>query len=255
MQDFENKVVIVTGGNSGIGRAAAHIFARRGARVAVVARRMPEVDAVVQEIRSSGGKALGISADIGDPEQVDAMVQKTVAEFGRVDVAFNNAGVIGRWAPIGDLSGDDFDKTIGINLRGTWHCIRAEVAQMMRQGDGGAIVNTSSWLSQGALRGSGLYSMTKAGMDALARSLTFELSEHGIRINNVAPGVIDTPMTSSSTEADTLSALIAQTPMKRLGTAEETAEAAVWLCSPASGFVTGQSLLVDGGYAIPGNRM
>jgi NAD(P)-dependent dehydrogenase (short-subunit alcohol dehydrogenase family) len=255
MKDFTNKVVIVTGGNSGIGKAAALIFARRGARVAVVARRKAEVDAVVEEIKSLDGQAFGISADVGDPEQVAAMVDQTVAEFGRLDAAFNNAGTIGRWAPIDELQSEDFDHAIGVNLRGTWHCIRAEVAQMKRQGDGGAIVNTSSWLAQGALRGSGLYSMTKAGMDILAKSLTFELSEHAIRINNVAPGVIDTPMTSSSTDEATLSALIAQTPMRRLGTSDEIAEAAVWLCSSAAGFVTGQSLLVDGGYTIPGNRV
>jgi NAD(P)-dependent dehydrogenase (short-subunit alcohol dehydrogenase family) len=255
MEDFNNKVVIVTGGNSGIGRAAAHIFARRGARVAVVARRKPEVEAVVEEIRSFGGEAFGISADIADPEQVTAMVEQAVSHYGRLDVAFNNAGIIGKWAAIDDLSSEDFDHAIGVNLRGTWHCIRAEVAQMKRQGEGGAIVNTSSWLAQGALRGSALYSMTKAGLDVLVKSLTFELSEQQIRINNVAPGVIDTPMTSASTEADALSALIGQTPMKRLGTSDEVAEAAVWMCSPAAGFVTGQSLLVDGGYTIPGNRM
>ncbi|MDM9628986.1 SDR family oxidoreductase [Rhizobium sp. S152] len=255
MEDFKNKVAIVTGGNSGIGRSAAHIFARRGARVAIVARRKPEVDVVVEEIKAFGGDAFGISADIANPEQITSMVEQAVERYGRLDIAFNNAGVIGKWAAIDDLSTDDFDQAIGINLRGTWHCIRAEIAQMKRQGGGGAIVNTSSWLAQGALKGSALYSMTKAGLDVLVKSLTFELSEHGIRINNVAPGVIDTPMTSSSTDPDTLDALIAQTPMKRLGTSDEVAEAAVWLSSPASGFVTGQSLLVDGGYTIPGNRM
>ncbi|WP_277749252.1 IS21 family transposase [Paenirhodobacter populi] len=130
-----------------------------------------------------------------------------------------------------------------------------EVAQMKRQGTGGTIVNTSSWLAQGALRGSALYSMTKAGLDSLVKSLSFECSEAGIRVNNVAPGVVDTPMTSGNTDEALLATFVAQTPMKRMSTSEEIAEAAAWLCSSASSFVTGQTLLVDGGYTIPGNRM
>lgn len=255
MKDFEHKVVLVTGGNSGIGKAAALMFAQRGARVAVAARREAEVDAVVREIEALGGSALGVPTDIADPAQVKAMIEKTVQRFGKLDAAFNNAGAIGRWDAIDLVDIEDFDHAVGINLRGTWLCVREEIAQMKRQGIGGTIVNTSSWLAQGAMRGSSLYSMTKAALDSLARSLAFECSDHGIRVNNVAPGVVDTPMTSGNTTDESLAALINQTPMNRLATSDEIAEAAVWFCSDHSRFVTGQTLLVDGGYTIPGNRV
>jgi len=255
MKDFEHKVVLVTGGNSGIGRAAALMFAQRGARVAIAARRASEVDAVVREIEALGGSAMGVATDISDPMQVKEMIQRTVARFGKLDAAFNNAGAIGRWDAIDAVEVEDFDHVIGVNLRGTWLCVREEIAQMKRQGLGGAIVNTSSWLSQGALRGSGLYSMTKAALDSLTKSLVFECSDHGIRVNNVAPGVVDTPMTSGSATDELLASLISHTPMNRMATADEIAQAAVWFCSNQSGFVTGQTLLVDGGYTIAGNRI
>lgn len=254
MHDFKDKVVLVTGGNSGIGRSAALRLAERGARVAIAARRKQELEAVVGEIQAAGGEAIGIATDIGDPQQIDEMMKAVISSFGRLDAAFNNAGVLGEWDAIDACDTADFDHAIGVNLRGTWLCARAEIIQMKKQGGGGAIVNTSSWLGQGAIRGSALYSMTKAGLDAMTRALTFECADYGIRINNIAPGVVDTPMTSSGTSAETLAGLVARTPLKRLITPEEIADAAIWLCSDATSGVTGQTLLVDGGYAIPGNR-
>lgn len=254
MKNFEGKTVLVTGGNSGIGKAAALLFAKQGAQVAVAARRETEVHAVVEEIKAAGGIAIGVPTDISDAAQVSSMVETVTSEFGRLDAAFNNAGIMGRWDAIDSLTEADFDQAVAVNLRGTWLCLRAEITQMKRQG-GGTIVNTSSWLGQGALRGSGLYSMTKAGLDSLVRALTFECADAGIRINNVAPGVVDTPMTSGNTNDALLAQLLAQTPLKRLSTPEEIAEAAAWLCSSNSSYVTGQTLLVDGGYTIPGNRL
>jgi len=253
-QDFLGKTVLVTGGNSGIGKAAAVLFAQRGAQVAVAARRASELDAVVSEISAFGGTAFGIPTDVSVPEQVSSMVDKAVARFGKLDAAFNNAGITGNWGLIEDLTPEDFDQTIGVNLRGTWLCVRAEIIQMKKQGHGGAIVNTSSWLAHGVLQGSGLYSATKAGMDALVRALALECADAGIRINDVNPGVIDTPMMRSSTTEETVKPFIAHTPMRRVGAPEEIAEAAVWLCSSGASFVTGQNLLVDGGYAIAGQR-
>lgn len=254
MKKFEGKTVLVTGGNSGIGKAAALLFAKQGAQVAVAARRETEVHAVVEEIQVAGGVAIGVPTDISDAAQVSSMVETVTSEFGRLDAAFNNAGIMGRWDAIDSLTEADFDQAVAVNLRGTWLCLRAEITQMKRQG-GGTIVNTSSWLGQGALRGSGLYSMTKAGLDSLVRALTFECADAGIRINNVAPGVVDTPMTSGNTNEALLAQLLAQTPLKRLSSPNEIAEAAAWLCSSDSSYVTGQTLLVDGGYTIPGNRI
>lgn len=254
MKNFEGKTVLVTGGNSGIGKAAALLFAKQGAQVAVAARRETEVHAVVKEIQAAGGVAIGVPTDISDAAQVSSMVETVTSEFGRLDAAFNNAGIMGRWDAIDSLTEADFDQAVAVNLRGTWLCLRAEITQMKRQG-GGTIVNTSSWLGQGALRGSALYSMTKAGLDSLVRALTFECADAGIRINNVAPGVVDTPMTSGNTNDALLAQLLAQTPLKRLSSPNEIAEAAAWLCSWASSYVTGQTLLVDGGYTIPGNRL
>ncbi len=253
-KDYSEKVVLITGGNSGIGKSAALLFARRGASVAIAARRKTEVDAVVSEIEADGGTALGVTTDIADPDQVSAMIDVVVGRFGKLDAAFNNAGVMGGWGPIEDLSPADFDHVVGINLRGTWLCIRAEMSQMKRQGTGGAIVNTSSWLAHGALKGSGLYSATKAALDGLVRALALEGAEAGIRINNVNPGVIDTPMLQGTTTEESRQPFLLHTPSGRFGSSDEIAEAAAWLCSSQSSFVTGQNLLIDGGYAIPGNR-
>lgn len=254
-QGFVQKVVLVTGGGTGIGKAAAMQFARRGARVAIAARRPEALEQTVAEIRAAGGDATAFRADIAVASDVESLIASVVEQYGQLDIAFNNAGVMGKWGLSESLTVEDFDQAIGINLRGTWLCCQAEIAQMAKQQTGGAIVNTSSWLAHGALEGSTLYSISKAGLDNMVRALALETSRQGIRINNVNPGVIDTDMYRQNTDEASRKPFIAHTPMGRVGSPEEVAEAVVWLSSDASRFVTGQNLLVDGGYTIPGNRV
>ena len=254
-KDFSGKVVLVTGASSGIGKSAAILFARRGAHVGIAARRVAELEIAVQEIREFGGSVEAFVADMSRADDVEAMVSNVVHRFGRLDMAFNNAGIMGKWSHISEQSSMDFEEAIGTNLRGTWLCCKHEIAQMARQGSGGAIVNTSSWLADGALLGSTLYSMSKAGMDGMTSALALETGPLGIRINNVRPGIIDTDMLRQNSNEASLKPFVVHTPMARVGTPEEVAELAVWLCSDASRFISGQSILIDGGYAIPGHRV
>jgi NAD(P)-dependent dehydrogenase (short-subunit alcohol dehydrogenase family) len=251
---FQDKAVLVTGAGTGIGKATALVFARAGASVALAGRRPAELEAVADEIAALGGRTLVRSTDVSCSEQVIGLVEETVSTFGRLDAAFNNAGVEGAFAPIAELSPSDFDATIAINLKGVWLCCKHEIAAMRRLGSGGAIVNTSSWLAHGALPGSSIYSASKAGLDGMIRALALEVATDDIRINNVNPGIIDTPMLRRFGDESVAGPFIEHTPVRRLGTPDNVAEAVVWLSSDAARFITGQNLLVDGGYAIPGLR-
>lgn len=237
-----------------MGRAAALLFASRGAKVALAGRRHAELEAVATEIAAAGGVALAIPTDVAEEQEVAALIEQTMVAWGRIDAAFNNAGIEGAFAPIVDLTAADFDATMAVNLRGVWLSIRHEMAAMIATGRPGAIVNTSSWLARGAFPGSSIYSASKAALDGMVRALAQEAAEQGIRVNNVNPGIIDTPMFRRFCDEVTQAPFVAHTPARRLGTPEDVAEAVIWLCSDAARFVTGQNLLVDGGYSIPGHR-
>ncbi|QRK04396.1 glucose 1-dehydrogenase [Archangium violaceum] len=251
---LEGQVALVTGGGTGIGRAAALAFAREGASVVLAGRRQTELDEVAHRVEAEGGKALAISADVARAADVEALVEGTLERFGRLDCAFNNAGIQGAFAPIADLSESDFDQVMAINLKGAWLSMKYEIAAMLRRGSGGAIVNTSSWLAKGAAVGSSVYSASKGALDAMIRAVALEVAGQGIRVNNVNPGIIDTPMLRRSVDDEMARPFVAFTPARRLGEPADVGDVAVWLCTQEARFVTGQSLLVDGGFTIAGMR-
>lgn len=238
---LEGKVAIVTGGGSGIGRAAALAYARDGAKVVVAGRRAAEIEETARLIKAEGGDALAVPTDVSKSAEVKALVTATVDRYGRLDAAFNNAGIEG-FKPITDLTEEEFDQVIGINLKGVWLSVKYEVEAMIALGNGGAIVNTSSWLAKGASFGSSAYSASKGGLDAMTRAVALEVGPHKIRINNVNPGLIATPMAEclGATEA-ALAPFAAFTPLKRIGTAADVGDVAVWLSTEEARFVTGET--------------
>ncbi len=259
MFDFENKVILITGATSGMGRDTAIAFAKRGASVALVGRREAEGATLVETIRGTGGTATFLQADLGTGEAVIAeVIARTVAAYGRLDIAFNNAGTQGTMGLIGDATESDWDTVLDLNLKSVWLACKHEFRQFQKQGDGGVIVNTSSFLAHGAVPGSSIYSASKGGLDAMTRALALEGGPHGIRVNAINPGTIVTEMFRRSVEPESPleGAIKNAVPLQnRLGTGDDIAGAVLWLCSEASAYVTGQSIVVDGGLTIPTLRI
>ena len=249
---LNGKVALVTGGASGIGRATAVAMAREGARVAVADRSEESAAATVALINTAGGQAIAIGGDVTREADVAAMVSRTVAAFGRLDCAFNNAGVAPNAVGPGgqrthELSRTSFDAMLAINLTGVFLCLKHEIAQMLSQGDGGAIVNTASIAGLVGLRTSTHYVAAKHGVVGLTKSAALEYAGDGIRVNCVNPGYIETPMTKLPME-ERGDVILARVPMNRLGVPEEIAEAVVWMCSDKASFMTGAAQIIDGGY-------
>ncbi|MGH9493107.1 MAG: SDR family oxidoreductase [Terriglobales bacterium] len=248
-KELEGKVGIVTGGTSGIGREAAVLFAKAGAKVVVAGRRQAEGEETVGLVRAAGGDALFVKTDVSQAAEVQALVQKTVEKFGRLDVAFNNAGIEGSWIPIAEQPAEDWDRTIGINLKGTWLCLKYEIQQMLKQGEGGAIVNMASIAGLIGSPGAAAYCASKHGVLGLTKSAALETARSGIRVNAVCPAVIETPMGERLWgEPEARKYALGLHPIGRFGTPMEVAEAVVWMCSERASFMTGQSLVLDGGF-------
>ncbi|MEZ4702751.1 MAG: SDR family oxidoreductase [Rhodothermales bacterium] len=246
---FKGKTALVTGAASGIGRATALAFAREGASVAVADMDEALARETVKMITDQGGKAIAIRVDVSDPAQVDAMVDRTIAAFGRLDAACNNAGIGGPLALTGDYPIEDWDRVIAVNLRGVWLCMRAEIPHLLKQG--GAIVNVASILGVVGFAHASAYTAAKHGVVGLTQVAALEYSAKGLRINAVCPAFIETPMLERAGLLDDPAAkqgLVAVHPIGRLGQSDEIAETVVWLSSPAASFVTGHAMLADGGY-------
>lgn len=250
---LDRKVALVTGGASGIGRATSLAMAREGARVAVADRTEESAAATVALINAAGGQAIAIGADVTREDQVAAMIARTVAAYGRIDCAFNNAGVApGMVGPgrqrLHELSQASVDTMLAINLTGVWLCLKHEVTQMLAQGGGGAIVNTASIAGLIGLATSGHYVAAKHGVVGLTKSAAIEYAQDGIRVNCVNPGYIATPMTKEVVETR-FDTVMAKVPINRMGVPDEIAEAVVWMCSDKASFMTGASHVIDGGYS------
>lgn len=247
--ELRGKVAIVTGGTSGIGRDAAVLFAKAGAKVVVAGRREVEGKETIEMIRAAGGDGLFVKTDVSQAAQVQALVRQTVEKFGRLDVAFNNAGIEGSLVPIAEQPEEDWDRTIDINLKGVWLCLKYEIQQMLKQGGGGAIVNMASVAGLVGSAGFATYCASKHGVMGLTKSAALETARSGIRINVVCPAVIETPMGERIFGGPEIRPYaISLHPIGRFGKPMEIAEAVLWMCSDRASFMTGQSLVLDGGF-------
>src|SRR3954452_11879823 len=249
---LDRKVALGTGGASGIGRATSLAMAREGARLAVADRTEESAAGTVALINAAGGQAIAIGGDVTAEADVAAMVRRTVAAYGRIDCAFNNAGVSGRQVGSGkqrlhELSQDSFDTMLAVNLRGVFLCLKHEIAQMLSQGGGGAIVNTASIAGLIGLATSAHYVAAKHGVVGLTKSAAIEYAQDGIRVNCVNPGYVATPMTKDIID-ERGQDILAKVPMQRFGIPSEIAEAVAWMSSDKASFMTGASHVIDGGY-------
>ena len=248
---FKSKTALVTGAAAGMGFAAAKAFAEAGAAVALADVDAAAVERAAAELTAQGHRALAIVCDTSDEAQVKAMVERAVEAFGSLDAAYNNAGVNSPMTDTADLAPEEYDRILDIDLRGVWLCMKYELMQMRKQGSG-AIVNCSSLGGLVGNPGRAAYHAAKHGVLGLTKSAAIEYAPRGVRINAVCPGTIETPMVKHMVETGDLSreAVAKLTPIGRLGRAEEVADVVLWLCSPMSSYVIGQSIAVDGGYTI-----
>ena len=246
---LEGRVALVTGAGRGIGLATSKAFAEAGASVVLADRDEETLRMAVEGLRSASYNAIGVVCDVTDKVQVGAMIRQTIGAYGRLDAAFNNAGINSAGAPLLDTEDDEFDRIMNVNLRGIWNCMKAELRQMTAQGSG-AIVNCSSIGGMVGSKGRSAYSASKHAVIGLTRSAALEYAAQGIRINAVCPGIINTPMAIEVTrncDPEIVKAMVAREPIGRFGEPEEIAAAVVWLCTPAATFMVGHAMAVDGG--------
>jgi NAD(P)-dependent dehydrogenase (short-subunit alcohol dehydrogenase family) len=248
---FDGKTTLIIGGTTGIGRATAVCFARAGANVVIAGLGASDGRQTESEVRAAGAQGLFIEADVTVESDIKQVMTRAVERFGRVHAAVNNAGIEGRFGPVQDATSEDFDRIIGVNLKGVWLGMKYQVTHMLEKG-GGAIVNTSSSAGVTGIPMVALYTASKHGVVGLTKASALELATSNIRVNAVAPGPVNTGLLHRMIEGKIDSSVIAsQVPMRRISEPEETARAIVWLCSDAASFVTGHTLVVDGGLTVP----
>jgi NAD(P)-dependent dehydrogenase (short-subunit alcohol dehydrogenase family) len=247
---LKNKVAVITGGGSGIGRAAAQLFAREGASVVIADIDEAGGEETLRRICEAGGEAHFVKADVAEAAEIEALIDKVIELHGRLDCAYNNAGILGDIVPLVDHDEAAWDRTLAVNLKGTWLCMKYQIPQMLKQGSG-AIVNTTATAGiKGGSPHRSAYAAAKAGVVALSKGAAMEYAEYGLRINVICPSHTRTPMLEQIFERrpELEAEFIAQAPMGRIAAPEEVAEGALWLCSDLSSFVTGHVLAVEGGF-------
>jgi NAD(P)-dependent dehydrogenase (short-subunit alcohol dehydrogenase family) len=254
MLDMNNKVALITGASSGIGRATAELFAARGAKVVVAARRQDELDSLVAGIEARGGTATAIQTDVSVASDVERMVDHATTAFGRLDYAVNNAGIEGKFAGITELAEEEWDRVLGINLKGTFLGMKHEARAMLAAGHGGSIVNVGSVNSFLGFATGSAYCTSKHALIGLTTSASAELASQGIRVNLVCPGIVDTPMhrrlRSDIGDAVYDEYALPSVHLRRAGQPEEIAQAIVFLCSDQASYITGTTLTPDGGFTL-----
>jgi len=245
----KGKVALITGGGSGIGRATALLFASEGAKVAIADYNVDGGERTLRAIKESGGEAIFHATDVANPNEVEALVNRALEHYGRLDCAFNNAGIEGQFSSTPECTMENWQRVIAINLSGVFYCMKYEIPEMLKSG-GGTIVNTSSICGLAGIANTSAYTAAKHGVIGLTKTAALEFSSKGIRVNAVCPGFIRTPMVARVMDRGSFDekAVIQTHPINRLGKAEEIAEAVLWLSSEASSFVTGVPMPVDGAY-------
>ncbi|MEV0219955.1 glucose 1-dehydrogenase [Streptomyces sp. NPDC050704] len=246
---LSGKVAMITGASSGIGAAAARLFAAEGAAVVLMARRKDRLDILVEEIRATGGRAVAVNGDVASSDDVERAVATAVDTFGTLDAAFNNAGFATAGKPLHEIEDDVYEQTIDVNLRGVWNCLRHQVPVMLRSGTGGSVVNTSSVAGMKATGASAAYVAAKHAVIGLTRAAALDYGEQGIRVNALVVGSTRTEMMDEVLGAHPAleEAFLSHSVQRRMSAPEEVAQAAAWLCSDRSSFVTGTAMAVDGG--------
>jgi NAD(P)-dependent dehydrogenase (short-subunit alcohol dehydrogenase family) len=250
MSEFTGKVALITGGNAGIGRATAIEFAKHGAKVVITGRREKEGHEVIAEIKALGGEAIFAQTDVSKESDVKAMIERTLQTFGRLDYAFNNAGIEETLTPLSNQTEETYDQIMDINVKGVWLSLKHEIPAMLKTG-GGAIVNSSSIAGLVGFAMAPIYVASKHAVIGLTKSIALEYAKQNVRVNAVAPGSIETRMLRDFASAPEVRQMLeAGHPMGRIGQPKEVASTVIWLCSDGASFVTGQTLAIDGGYTV-----